>query len=192
MSTACARGFLLRMKSDVEFFFRVAAMEDADERLAFIRSQGFDCTAEEIAQSFGTLHELPPEVDRKLWKEQLPPDPEFRCETERVGECSAIITIKGELDLATAGQFRDVLSDLHKHGVTDHLAIDLTGCTFIDSTGITALIEAQQAAGSPLVVATCTAQSCRALEVTGLDRVFVILDSREQAIATLEKRFGTL
>jgi predicted ribosomally synthesized peptide with nif11-like leader len=79
MSTDCARGFLLRMKSDLDFFFRVAAIEDAGERLAFIRSQGFDCTEQEIVDSFSSPHDLPPEVDRKAWKGHLPADPEFIC-----------------------------------------------------------------------------------------------------------------
>jgi len=191
MSTECARGFLLRMKSDLDFFFRVAAIEDAGERLAYIRSQGFDCTAEEIAESFSSPHDLPPEVDRQAWKGHLPPDPGFDCEIERVARGGVVITVKGELDLATAEQFRDAMSTLDRQGSIERLAVDLTGCSFIDSTGITVLIEAQRAATSPLIVAVRAAQNRRALQVAGLDSVFVIRESRDEALAELEKQGET-
>jgi predicted ribosomally synthesized peptide with nif11-like leader len=184
MSTAAARGFILRLKSDPEFFFEVAAIEDSLERLRFIRSRGFDCTAEEIADAFGS----PPEVDHRLWREQIHADPHFRCEAEWLGDNTAVVTVTGELDLATADRLRAVLRGLRKRGITDHLAVDLTDCTFIDSMGLSVLIEAQHVAKSPLHVASCTDQNCQVLRITGLDNVFVIHDSREQALAALRRQ----
>jgi predicted ribosomally synthesized peptide with nif11-like leader len=183
MSTAAARGFLLRLKSDPEFFFEVAAIEDAPERLRFIRSQGFDCTDEEIADAFGSSR-----ADHRSWRRQIPADPHFTCEAEWLGDNTAVVTVTGELDLATAEQLRSVLRGLHKRGVTDHLAVDLTDCTYIDSMGLSVLIEAQHVARSPLHVASRTGQNCQVLRITGLDNVFVIHDSREQALAALRRQ----
>ncbi|MGH3973196.1 MAG: STAS domain-containing protein [Pseudonocardiaceae bacterium] len=49
------------------------------------------------------------------------------------------VTAVGEIDLATAGQFRDTLA----HAGTDHdrLAIDLTAVDYLDSSGIRVLFQ---------------------------------------------------
>ena len=48
MSEQAVEALVERMKTDEAFRARVLAVEDAKERLAFIRSEGFDCAAEEI------------------------------------------------------------------------------------------------------------------------------------------------
>lgn len=52
-----ARAFLERMKTDEAFAARVLAVEGAEERLAFIRGGGHDCSADEIAAVGGMLAE---------------------------------------------------------------------------------------------------------------------------------------
>jgi len=49
MSTDQARLFIQRVHADDAFRARVLAEEDADDRMALIRAEGFDCSAEEIA-----------------------------------------------------------------------------------------------------------------------------------------------
>ncbi len=49
MSIEQARRFIERVHADDEFRVRVLAEQDVDARMELIRSEGFDCTAEEIA-----------------------------------------------------------------------------------------------------------------------------------------------
>ncbi len=49
MSIEQARRFIERVHADDEFRARVLAEQDVDARMQLIRSEGFDCTAEEIA-----------------------------------------------------------------------------------------------------------------------------------------------
>jgi predicted ribosomally synthesized peptide with nif11-like leader len=49
MSEEAAKAFVERAKSDAEFRDRVMGVEGREERLALIREEGFDCTAEEIS-----------------------------------------------------------------------------------------------------------------------------------------------
>ena len=55
MSLDQARAFLEKMKSDVAFRERVIAIEDVAERFNFIKSEGFDCSEEEIKEVAGEL-----------------------------------------------------------------------------------------------------------------------------------------
>jgi predicted ribosomally synthesized peptide with nif11-like leader len=52
-----ARAFVERMKTDEAFATRVLAVEGAKERQAFIRGEGYDCSADEIAAQGGMLTE---------------------------------------------------------------------------------------------------------------------------------------
>jgi predicted ribosomally synthesized peptide with nif11-like leader len=53
MSDAAARRFVERMKSDLDFFFRIAAIEDCEDRMAMIRAEGYDCTYDEVTAAYG-------------------------------------------------------------------------------------------------------------------------------------------
>lgn len=55
MSIEQARRFIERVHVDDEFRARVLAESDVDKRMALIRSEGFDCTAEEIAAALVAL-----------------------------------------------------------------------------------------------------------------------------------------
>jgi predicted ribosomally synthesized peptide with nif11-like leader len=49
MSAEAVHEFIERMKSDGEFRARMLAAAGADERLALVKAEGYDVTAEEIA-----------------------------------------------------------------------------------------------------------------------------------------------
>lgn len=55
MSIEQARRFIERVHVDDEFRTRVLAEADVERRMALIRSEGFDCTAEEIAAALVAL-----------------------------------------------------------------------------------------------------------------------------------------
>jgi anti-anti-sigma factor len=109
----------------------------------------------------------------------------FKCEGKWVGDRSVVVTVEGELDLATSDYLRDMLSDFHAKGVTDHLVIDLTHCRFVDSAGLGVLVAAQRMAKAPLNVVATNKQVVEALELTSLDLMFLIHETREAALDSL-------
>jgi anti-sigma B factor antagonist len=117
---------------------------------------------------------------------------EFKCDHEWVGDSSAVITVKGEVDLHTSAQLRAVLDDVREKDITDHLVVDLSACDFLDSTGLGALVAAQRQAESPLNVVVTHPQVRQVLSVTSLDSVFHLHETRAEALAALERQMGSL
>ena len=99
----------------------------------------------------------------------------------------SIVRLPAEVDLACAQEVRDsLLSTVNRGGI--HLVVDATEVTFIDSTGVNALIRARERAellgGSVHVVSDA---SCvrRVLEVTQLSRVLHLVPCMEQALGCI-------
>lgn len=81
------------------------------------------------------------------------------------------VAVAGEIDLSSSGMLRvrllNVLSTLHPH----RIEVDLAGVTFLDCTGLTALVIASQAAariGCHLRIADPQPLARRVLDLTGL------------------------
>lgn len=55
MSIHSAKNFIERMKTDEDFAKKVIAFKDSEERLAFVKMEGFDFTSDEINQTAGEL-----------------------------------------------------------------------------------------------------------------------------------------
>jgi anti-anti-sigma factor len=86
------------------------------------------------------------------------------------------LRLVGELDVGTAAAVRQALRRASEDGV-DTVVVDLSGLSFIDSTGLHELVVAhkrQQARGGEVVLQAPTAQTRRVLEIVGLDRLFTI------------------
>jgi len=91
----------------------------------------------------------------------------------------------GRLDLLSAAEAKARLSETAAGG-HPRLVIDLAGVSFIDSTGLGALIGALKAArqhGGDLRLASPTDQATMLLSVTALDRVMKPYASVEDALA---------
>jgi len=98
-----------------------------------------------------------------------------------------LVVLTGEVDISTAPRFKDDLVALVEEGVT-HIVVDLTAVTFIDSTALGVLIGGVRrlhAGGGQLILVATGRPVLRALTLTGLDKVFTICASREQAVAAL-------
>lgn len=54
------------------------------------------------------------------------------------GGAGAVVTVYGELDMATAPELQRALEREHREG--EEVEIDLRACTFIDSTGVAVLV----------------------------------------------------
>jgi anti-sigma B factor antagonist len=92
-----------------------------------------------------------------------------------------IIQPSGILDGTKASQFRLEISDLVEAGA-DVVLIDFQDVTFMDSSGLGALVLALKtvrAAGSQLVVCSINEQIRILFELTSMDRVFEIFATRE-------------
>jgi anti-sigma B factor antagonist len=91
-----------------------------------------------------------------------------------------VVTVAGEIDMANADDLQSYLSSVAEtHNL---VALDLSTVTFIDSTGLNALIRTYRLLepGGSLLVLAPSPQVSRVLEVTGLDRLFRISGSAEQ------------
>ena len=86
----------------------------------------------------------------------------------RAGE--PILVVRGEIDLATAGDLRDELRKLIADADSPAL-VDLSGVTFIDSSGVDVLAGARRNAddaGVELILVEPSSQVRMVLELTGL------------------------
>jgi anti-sigma B factor antagonist len=86
-----------------------------------------------------------------------------------------VVSVEGDVDLVTSQELRQVLEDAVR--VNPHVEVDLTGLTFIDSSGLSALVEghrAAQEAGGVVVLRNPTAMLRRLLDITRLDSLLVV------------------
>ena len=98
---------------------------------------------------------------------------------------AAIVTIDDELDARNAQQAREFFKDLIAKGSTS-LVVDLSPLTFIDSSGLGALVTAhklvrQENGAVRLCGLTPTVRSI--FEITRLTRAFDIVDTVDDALA---------
>lgn len=95
----------------------------------------------------------------------------------------AVLTLVGEVDMTTAPELRQQLADLFGQGVRS-VVVDLGGVTFLDSSGLGALVAAHhEFAGDSgqLKLAAATAQVQRILHITRLGSVLALYDTVDEA-----------
>jgi len=95
----------------------------------------------------------------------------------------AVVAPRGRLNMVSARQLKETLSDLVAGG-TARIVVDLGETTFLDSSGLGALIgglKAARQAGGDLRVARPTPAVVSVFELTNLDRVLRARDSVETA-----------
>lgn len=99
--------------------------------------------------------------------------PPLELETTPTGTGACTLAIAGELDVATAPELRAAVGSLLGSGCRD-LVIDLHGVTFIDSSGLGALLWALHrvdGAGGEMVAVRPSDRVTEVLRVTGLERL---------------------
>jgi len=95
----------------------------------------------------------------------------------------AVLALTGDADLASAAPLRITLSEATLTSPS-WLVLDLSGLDFIDSTGLGVLVGALRrvrAGGGDLRVAAPQPGIARVFSVTGLDRVFGVFPSVDDA-----------
>ena len=110
---------------------------------------------------------------------------EFR--TDSLPE-ACVIEVSGEVDISNVAQLNRRVLEALSDG-TSAIVIDLYRVTHLDSSGLSALISAQQQIaelpGGKLALVLDSERLLRIFQLRGLDAVFLIADSREAALAAL-------
>jgi anti-sigma B factor antagonist len=94
-----------------------------------------------------------------------------------------VLDVRGEVDLHSAPQLADRLSMLIQDGL-DVLIVDLTELSFIDSTGLGALVATlnqADAAGVSLRIVCSSERLLKLFRITGLDDVFQMFGTVAEA-----------
>ncbi len=108
----------------------------------------------------------------------------FDINTEQVGSDAYVIGLAGEVDLYTAPEFKQQLLDVIAQGAKE-VVVDFTDTTFIDSTTLGVLVggvKRLRPNGGQLSLVCSDRNITKIFEITGLDRVFTIYPTREEAV----------
>jgi anti-anti-sigma factor len=99
----------------------------------------------------------------------------------------AVVTVDGDLDLATAPELTSLGLALVEAG-TAGVVVDARRLAFCDSSGLSALVQiANRLDGGRLAIAAPTPIVRRVLEMSGLVDAFVVTDSVPDALAALAR-----
>jgi anti-sigma B factor antagonist len=98
-----------------------------------------------------------------------------------------VIEVDGQIDLYSAPEFKERTLGVIERG-TRRVVVDLSGVTFMDSTGLSVLIGAfkrLRLLDGRLTIVVADDDIRRIFEVTGLDGSFTLCRSREEALEAL-------
>jgi anti-sigma B factor antagonist len=119
--------------------------------------------------------------------------PRFRLSEHRVDDHTTVVTVGGEIHVSTAGEFRELLNATVAAGCTA-LVLDMTDVTFIDSTGLSVLLNALRRitrAGGRLALVCTNPTVLRLFEITRLDTTFGLHADLRSALAAVQPAGGS-
>ena len=111
----------------------------------------------------------------------------FQIQDQEVDSDTHVIELGGEIDLYTAPEFKDRMVQVIEEG-KKRVVVDLSNATFIDSTTLGVLVggvKRLRPSGGTLAIVCSNQNISKIFEITGLDRVFPIHDSRDDALSAL-------
>jgi anti-sigma B factor antagonist len=111
----------------------------------------------------------------------------FDIKTEQLGDESYVIALAGEVDLYTAPEFKQQLLDVIAKGGRN-VVVDFSHTTFIDSTTLGVLVggvKRLRGNDGQLALVCSDRNITKIFEITGLDRVFSIYNTRAEAVDAL-------
>ena len=114
--------------------------------------------------------------------------PEFALNEDSLDADRHVVAVRGEIDLFTAPELKQKLTDAIESG-KNRIVVDLSDTTFLDSTALGVLIGAVKRLRSregALVIVNVDQNIAKTFEITGLDQIFTILSTRDDAIAALD------
>jgi anti-sigma B factor antagonist len=108
----------------------------------------------------------------------------FDVKTEELDEGKYVISLAGEVDLYTAPEFKQQLLDAIGRGAR-YVVVDFSDTTFIDSTTLGVLVggvKRLRSSDGQLALVCSDRNITKIFEITGLDRVFTIYPTRDEAL----------
>jgi anti-sigma B factor antagonist len=117
----------------------------------------------------------------------------FDITTQPLSDQAFVVAMTGEADLYVAPELKQQLLDVLERGGTQ-IVVDLTEVTFVDSTtlGVLIGIVRRLRASSGQLSVVCSDRNVRkTFELTGLDRVFAIYETRDEAVAEIDENLRT-
>jgi anti-sigma B factor antagonist len=113
--------------------------------------------------------------------------PQFSLSETNLDDQRHVVAVTGEIDLFTAPELKAMLSEAVEAGRT-RIVVDLTETTFLDSTALGVLIGAVKRLRSRdgvLTIVNTDANIAKTFEITGLDQIFTIRPTRDEAVDAL-------
>jgi anti-sigma B factor antagonist len=110
--------------------------------------------------------------------------PSFDLAEEELDETTVVIRVAGEIHSTTAPEFAERLNAAIERGKTG-VVLDLTGVEFIDSTGLSVLLNGLRRitrARGAMAIACANPTVLRLFEITKLDSTFEIVPDCDEAI----------
>ena len=114
--------------------------------------------------------------------------PEFAITEHPIDAERHVLAVRGEIDLFTAPELKQVLAESIEAGRI-RIIVDLTETTFLDSTALGVLIGAVKRLRSRdgrLTIVNVDQNIAKTFEITGLDQIFTIRPTRDEAVAALD------
>jgi anti-sigma B factor antagonist len=108
----------------------------------------------------------------------------FDIKTEQLGDDAYVISLAGEVDLYTAPEFKQQLLEVIAQGGRQ-VVVDFSSTTFIDSTTLGVLVggvKRLRTNDGQLTLVCSDRNITKIFEITGLDRVFTIYPTRDEAV----------
>jgi anti-sigma B factor antagonist len=99
-----------------------------------------------------------------------------------------VVEVSGEIDLFTAPELKTAITEGLDAGA-DKVVIDLTETTFLDSTALGVLIGTVKRLrdnNGALTIVNNDANIARTFEITGLEQILKIYETRDEAVAGLD------
>jgi anti-sigma B factor antagonist len=112
----------------------------------------------------------------------------FDIKTEQLGDDAYVISLAGEVDLYTAPEFKQQLLEVIGQG-GKQVIVDFTNTTFIDSTTLGVLVggvKRLRTNEGQLSLICSDRNITKIFEITGLDRVFTIFPTRDEALSDVK------
>jgi len=119
--------------------------------------------------------------------------PQFDLAEEQIDHETRVIAVTGEIHVTTAPEFTERLKDAVAAG-TRGVVIDMTRVEFIDSTGLSVLLNALRRitrAGGRLSLVVSNPTVLRLFEITKLDSTFDIQPTRKAGLARVQAAAGS-
>jgi anti-sigma B factor antagonist len=95
----------------------------------------------------------------------------LRLTTHATADGGVRLAVAGEIDIATVDQLTDVLTEIIRNRRPARLDVDFAEVTFLDSSGVAALVAAWRSASADRIgfaVVNCDPNVLRVLEITGM------------------------